>query len=93
MDRTDYILGCDIYLLMCCTMIYEKISETEYLIILYNYDDADDYTAGNVKRNEKSVDEDSFYWRFYPSLNSPPLNASDLKGLYEFIAELNKNEI
>ena len=71
-------------------MMLEKKSETEYLVLLYDWDNRhDDYLAGTVKRYPDDEDSDRFYFRFYPSQFLAPICASDLSRLSKEISKLN----
>jgi len=72
-------------------MIKNKVNDTEYEILLYDWiTKHDDYMAGTVKRNPNADDEsDERYWMFFPNGNTTAINAGQLNRLSIFIRELN----
>lgn len=73
-------------------MLTKKIDENKYSVTIYDWiGKHDDYICGYASRDINAGDEsDLRYWMFFPVGSSVPMNTGDLRGIYMFIAELNK---
>ena len=76
-------------------MILEKISDTEYEVVLYDWVTGHrDYKAGSIKRcidteGLLSGDvNDKHYWMFYP-ITQIPINCGDLKDIFTKLSDFN----
>lgn len=73
-------------------MLVKKLSSDKYEVQVYDWVELhDEYICGHVRRQPDADEEsDLRYWMFYPIGGSKPLMVDDLRRIYEFMSELNK---
>lgn len=74
-------------------MLTRQINENEYEVQVYDWIELhDDYICGYIKKQPEADEEsDLRYWMFYPNGEQKPLMVSDLRRIFHFMAELNKD--
>lgn len=74
-------------------MITKKLDENTYEVQVYDQVELhDDYICGYIKRYpDEDEDSDLRYFMFYPIGGNKPLNVGDLRKIYEFMGNSNKN--
>lgn len=74
-------------------MITQQIDSNSYEVFIYDWvEDHEDYLCGHIKRNPNADEEsDLIYWMFYPVGVEKPMNAGDMRRIFEFITDLNRS--